>query len=110
MRRTFADHGLRRMPVERAALAMLRLRRETRTLRTLDLDAVVTHADDARRVLLIKRSNVLLALNFSDEEQSINIPFGGGPWKALLRTDASLKGSTIITLPPAAFGVWAAEV
>lgn len=88
---------------------LLRLRRETRALRTLDLDAVVTHADDARRVLLLKRSDVLLAFNFSDEEQRINIPFGGGPWKALLRTDASLKGSSV-TLPPAAFGVWAAEV
>jgi maltooligosyltrehalose trehalohydrolase len=88
---------------------LLRLRRETRALRTLDLDAVVTHADDARRVLLIKRSDVLLAFNFADEEQRIDVPFGRGPWRTLLETNASLKGSTI-TLPPASFGVWNAGV
>jgi maltooligosyltrehalose trehalohydrolase len=64
------------------------LRRELPALRSLDLDAVQTWADDERGVLIVQRGeDVLVAFNFSEEEQAVDIP-------------ASLK------LPPLAFGVW----
>jgi maltooligosyltrehalose trehalohydrolase len=45
---------------------LLRLRRETPSLRTLDLDAVQVVADDEQRTLLVRRGEVRMAFNFSD--------------------------------------------
>jgi len=56
---------------------LLRLRREIPSLRSLDLDAVETHADDESRTLLIKRGDTLLAMNFSEKAQTIALPFEG---------------------------------
>lgn len=87
---------------------LLRLRRETPALRSLDLDAVETDADDEQRLLFIRRGDVLLAFNFAEEERRAKVPFSG-QWKPLLETDAQIDGSTV-TLPPASFGVWNAGV
>ena len=50
---------------------LLRLRRETPSLRALDLDDVEANADDERRTLLMRRGDVFVAFNFSDTEQTI---------------------------------------
>jgi maltooligosyltrehalose trehalohydrolase len=55
---------------------LLRLRRETPALRSLDLDNVEVHADDDRRVLLVRRGDVFIAFNFSEREQTIALPGG----------------------------------
>jgi len=83
---------------------LLALRRETPALRSLDLAAVETRADDERRVLFIRRANVLLAFNFSDAAYTGLLPFGeaGQP---LLATGASIDGGKII-LPASGFGLW----
>jgi maltooligosyltrehalose trehalohydrolase len=61
---------------------LLRMRRETPALRSLDLSRVETHADDERRVLLVRRwtenDQTLLAFNFSSEEQTVDVPWTGG--------------------------------
>ena len=85
------------------------LRRSKAALRTLDLAAVETHADDERGVLLLRRwaenEQVLVAFNFSAEGQSLAIPFRGASWRSLMETGAVVEGSTI-NLPPAGFGVF----
>jgi maltooligosyltrehalose trehalohydrolase len=68
---------------------LLRLRREIPALRSLDLDAVEMHADDEHRMLLVKRGDTLLALNFSDEPQTIELPFKGN-WKTVLDSASSV--------------------
>jgi maltooligosyltrehalose trehalohydrolase len=60
------DDSLRRLYAE-----LLRLRRETPALRSLDLDNVEVHADDERRVLLVRRGDVVVAFNFSEREQTV---------------------------------------
>jgi maltooligosyltrehalose trehalohydrolase len=88
---------------------LLQLRRDTPALRSLDLDAVETHADDERNVLVVQRGgNVLLAFNFSDRAQTVEMPFAERRWKSLMETGASLSGNRI-TLPPSAFALWSAE-
>ena len=54
----------------------MRLRRETPALRSLDLDNVEVHADDDRRLLLVRRGDVFIAFNFSEREQTIALPGG----------------------------------
>ena len=65
------DDSLRRFYAE-----LLRLRRETPALRSLDLDNVEVHADDDRRLLLVRRGDVFIAFNFSEREQTIALPDG----------------------------------
>ena len=55
---------------------LFRLRRETPALRSLDLDDVEARADDERRVLLVRRGDVFIGFNFSEREQTIEIPGG----------------------------------
>jgi hypothetical protein len=55
-------------------------------------------------VLLVRRGNTLLALNFSEETRSVTSPFGGS-WQPLLDTSATIDGDTI-TLPPSSFALW----
>ncbi|HKS23397.1 MAG TPA: malto-oligosyltrehalose trehalohydrolase [Thermoanaerobaculia bacterium] len=55
---------------------LFRLRRETPALRSLDLDDVEAHADDERRVLLVRRGDVFLGFNFGDVEQTIDLADG----------------------------------
>lgn len=85
---------------------LLRLRRETPSLRSLDLRAVETHADDERRVLLVRRGSVLIAYNFSEEEQTVDVPSGKAGWRPLLETGAKLDG-TRLRMTPSSFGVFA---
>jgi maltooligosyltrehalose trehalohydrolase len=84
---------------------LLALRRDTPALRSLDLSAVETHADDERRVLLIRRQNVLIAFNFGDEAQTVTLPFGAADWRPLLETDATIDGDGI-KLPASSFSLW----
>jgi maltooligosyltrehalose trehalohydrolase len=74
--------------------ALLRLRRETPALRNFDIAALETRADDERRTLLVRRDNVLLAFNFGDQTQRIDLP--RGRWKALIETGAKIDGNRMI--------------
>jgi maltooligosyltrehalose trehalohydrolase len=71
---------------------LLRLRREMPSLRSLDLDAVETHADDERRTLLVKRGDTLLAFNFSDREKEIPL---AESWRMVIESGARLAGNHI---------------
>lgn len=87
---------------------LLQLRRDTPALRNLDLDAVETHADDAKGVLLVFRSReVLLAFNFSGREQQVGTPFASASWRPMMELGAKLEGN-LLTLPPHSFAVWRA--
>jgi maltooligosyltrehalose trehalohydrolase len=87
---------------------LLRIRREHPALRSLDLDAVETDADDTHKVLRIRRgageSQVLVALNFSEEPQTVKIPAGSRLWRPLIDSGAAIEGDRL-TLPPAGFAV-----
>jgi maltooligosyltrehalose trehalohydrolase len=89
--------------------SLLKLRRDTPALRSLDLDEVETHADDDRRVLLVRRSNVLIGYNFSEERQVVEIPFAAASWKPLLETAISVEGNRL-TMPAVSFGVFGSRV
>jgi maltooligosyltrehalose trehalohydrolase len=84
---------------------LFRLRRDTPSLRTLDLDAVETHADDARGMLLVRRADALIAFNFSAKTQRLTVPWSGA-WKALMDTGATVADGAI-TMPPASFALYA---
>ena len=57
---------------------LFKLRREHPALRTLDLGAVETSADDEKKTLVVHRrsgdAHALVAFNFSDKEQVVSIP------------------------------------
>jgi len=93
--------------IRRLYKLLLALRRDTPALRRLDLRAVETHADDERRLLLVRRENVLIAFNFGEKAQCIDIPFATAGWEALLDTGAKIEG-TRLTLPPISFALWSA--
>jgi len=54
---------------------LLRLRRETPALRSLDMSAVETIADDEQRTLIVRRGDVEIVFNFSGEPR-LGLP----PW------------------------------
>ncbi|HET7433234.1 MAG TPA: malto-oligosyltrehalose trehalohydrolase [Thermoanaerobaculia bacterium] len=87
------------------------LRREHPALRSLDLSQVNTHADDEKRVLVVRRradgQSALIAFNFSDEAQTVTTPFAPQEWRALIDTGAIAETSQV-TLPAHGFAVWAA--
>jgi maltooligosyltrehalose trehalohydrolase len=91
---------------------LLALRRDTPALRSLDLDAVKALADDEKQVLLVRRGTgaqqALVAFNFSEQAQMLDIPFGDVQWQSLLDTGATLSGGSL-TLPPNSFAVWAGK-
>ena len=87
---------------------LLALRRDTPALRTLDLGAVETHADDERRVLLVRRGDILTAFNFAEEPRTVKVPFAG-PWQPLLANGAAIADE-MLALPPFAFAVFAGAV
>jgi maltooligosyltrehalose trehalohydrolase len=90
---------------------LLKFRRDKAALRTLDLSAVETHADDERGVLLVRRwagrEQVLVGFNFSEKPQTIDMPFDKAPWHALFDTGAKIEKNTI-TLPAVSFAVFEA--
>jgi maltooligosyltrehalose trehalohydrolase len=65
------DDSLRALYAE-----LLRLRRETPALRSLNLDDVEARADDERRVLVVRRGDVFIGFNFGDAEQTIELGNG----------------------------------
>lgn len=85
---------------------LIALRRDLPSLRSLDLDAVETHADDEKKVLLVQRGDALIAFNFSDSGQSLSNPFAR-EWRSQIETGASIEGGRI-TLPPHSFALWIA--
>jgi maltooligosyltrehalose trehalohydrolase len=85
---------------------LLRLRRETPALRSLDLASVETHPDDERRTLLVRRDNVLLAFNFGDRSQTVELP--PGRWRPLIESAAKIEGNRV-TLPAESFAVFGAS-
>ena len=86
---------------------LLRLRRETPALRTLDLSRVETHADESRRILLVRRDTVLIAFHFGEKAATVDIPFAPAKWKAMIDTGAKIEAGRI-TLPPNSFALFAA--
>ncbi|MEO8381513.1 MAG: malto-oligosyltrehalose trehalohydrolase [Acidobacteriota bacterium] len=86
---------------------LLMLRRETPSLRTLDLHALATRADDDKQVLLVHRwstgDQTLLTFNFSDETQTVDVL--PGTWSTMFDTGASLAGNQV-TLAPHAFALF----
>ena len=82
---------------------LLRLRRETPSLRTLDLSVVRTQVDEAHRTLVVERGDAFVAFNFSDAEQRAAAPRGS--WRSLLETGAVVRDGEI-TLPAFGFGVF----
>jgi maltooligosyltrehalose trehalohydrolase len=73
---------------------LLRLRRETPALRSLNLDDVETFADDERRTLLVKRGDMLIAFNFSDRTQTIALPVGR--WTPILEMSATISSDQLV--------------
>ena len=84
---------------------LFRLRRETPAFRALDLNVVEPLADDAKRMLLIRRANTLLALNFNEKAQNVALPWHD-PWRAMIDTGAKVEGG-VLTVPPLSFAVLA---
>jgi maltooligosyltrehalose trehalohydrolase len=90
---------------------LLAFRRDVPSLRSLDLDAVETLADDDRRVLLIVRAagghRSLLAFNFSDKARRVTMTFTPAKWQSLIDTGATIDGNEV-TLAPHSFALWSA--
>ncbi len=88
---------------------LLRLRRETPALRTLDLSRLETYAEDDRGVLLIRRwtdrDQALIAFNFSDQERMVAFPFGEGAWQPLMETVGRIESGRV-TLSAEAFALF----
>jgi len=82
---------------------LLRLRRDTPALHELDLATLEVDADDEKRVVVTRRGNVLVAFNFSDQEQSVKAPRGG--WRAMIDTGAKVDGKRIV-VPASRFGLF----
>ncbi|HUP44300.1 MAG TPA: malto-oligosyltrehalose trehalohydrolase [Thermoanaerobaculia bacterium] len=87
------------------------VRRELPALRTLDLAAVEVHADDQRRVLVVRRGSgndqALIAFNFSALEQTADIPFATAQWQPVIDSGSKIDGARL-TMPPHAFGLFKA--
>ena len=81
------------------------MRRETPSLRNLDLAAIEVHADDDRRVIVTIRGDVIVAFNFSDQAQTVEVPSPKRQWRPLLESGATIERSRL-TLPPFAFALF----
>ena len=86
---------------------LLRLRRETPALHSLDLQSVEVEAHDEQGTLVVRRfqgeSHALLALNFSDEQRTISLP--PAAWRLALERGATAETSRVV-LEPAGFAVF----
>jgi maltooligosyltrehalose trehalohydrolase len=96
--------------IHRLYKQLLGLRRSSAALRTLDLSSLESWSDDARRVVLIRRSSgaekALVGFNFSDKAQRVTIPFGhDDAWEAMMDTGAKIEGSSL-TLAAVGFAVF----
>ena len=78
---------------------LFRIRRETPSLRALDLSAVETQADDEQRTLVVRRGDCVIAFNFSEEERELSLA-----GKLLIESGAKLDGEHLL-LQPAAFAL-----
>jgi len=82
---------------------LLRVRRDTPALHKLDLATLEVDADDEKRVVVTRRGNVLVAFNFSDQEQSAKAP--RGEWRAMIDTGAKVEGNRVV-VPASGFGLF----
>jgi len=91
---------------------LLRLRRETPALRTLDLSRVETVADDERRTLLMRRTadddQVLIAFNFSENAQDVALPWSA-EWRTLIDSSAKIADGSL-TVPAVGFAIYRATL
>lgn len=78
---------------------LLRIRRETPALRTLDLSALDVQSDDEKRIITVRRGDVLIAFNFSENEQTVE-----GSGTPIIETGARANGNRL-TIPSNAFAV-----
>ena len=81
---------------------LLRVRRETPALRKLDLAALEVEADDEKRVVVVRRGDVVIAFNFSDEAQTVKEPSG----RMLIESGASLSDNRLL-IPASGFALMA---
>ena len=92
---------------------LLALRRDVPALRRLDLASLETVADDDKQVLLVRRwtesDQALVAFNFSDKAQSLEMPFARAEWASMIDTGAKIEAARV-TLPPHSFALWSAAV
>jgi maltooligosyltrehalose trehalohydrolase len=51
---------------------LFRIRRETPALRSLDMNGVETIADDEQRTLVVRRGDVVVSFNFSDQPRKVD--------------------------------------
>ncbi|HEX7418946.1 MAG TPA: malto-oligosyltrehalose trehalohydrolase [Thermoanaerobaculia bacterium] len=80
---------------------LLRIRRETPALRKLDLGSLKVEADDEKRVVVVRRGDVVIAFNFSDEEQTVKVP---GACRFLIESGASVARDRLV-LPASGFAL-----
>ena len=78
------------------------LLRVRRALRSFDLSALQTESDDVHGTLIVRRGDALMAFNFSDAPQVLDLP--SGKWKPLMETGAKVEKGQI-ALPAAGFSV-----
>ncbi len=81
---------------------LLRIRRETPALRKLDLASLEVEADDDKRVVITRRGDVIVAFNFSESAQTVEIP--AVQWRALIESGARVEGNRL-TMPASGFAV-----
>ena len=101
---------------------LIRLRRETKALRVLDRKNIEVTAVEDQNILLIKRwqerSQVLMAANFSNNDQTVELKSIGGRWSRIIDsfdrcwggpgkvTDEYLTSSVRLTLGPFQFAAF----
>ena len=69
---------------------------------TLDLTSVKVESDDEKRIVVVRRADVLIAFNFSDEEQSVKIP--QGHWRPLIDSGVKTDGTRLV-VPASGFAL-----
>ncbi|MBV9494188.1 MAG: malto-oligosyltrehalose trehalohydrolase [Acidobacteria bacterium] len=81
---------------------LFRIRRETPSLRALDLSAVKAEADDERRTLVVHRGECTIVFNFGKDEQSFALP-----GTLMIESGARIEGDRLI-VPGGTFALIAA--
>ena len=90
---------------------LLAIRRNNAALSRLDLQSLETHADEAEKLLFVRRwsdaNEVLVVFHFGEKPATADLPFEDADWRPLLDTGALIEARRL-TIPPHSFGVWSA--